>query len=100
MISIPYYWAGVSAATGRPFAPPSDFRVVPRPNAGRKERSEVLHGKCQRCKKWVPVEGIKDVESKVSACFTRFGSGVNGQSVTGKGACLVRSSAFYMDIVG
>ncbi|KAF9447070.1 hypothetical protein P691DRAFT_672224, partial [Macrolepiota fuliginosa MF-IS2] len=59
------YAHGISAATGRPFAPPSAFRVVSRPYASKKERSEILHGKCQKCRKWLPVEGIKDVESKV-----------------------------------
>lgn len=58
--------AGISAATGQPFAPPSAFRAVLRPNATRVERAEVLHGKCQKCRKWVPVEGIKDVDNKVS----------------------------------
>jgi len=57
--------AGISAATGRPFAPPSSFQMVARPNAAKKERSQILQGKCQKCRKWVPVEGIKDVESKV-----------------------------------
>jgi hypothetical protein len=61
--------AGISAATGRPFPPPSDFQDVPRPNAAKKERTEVLHGKCQKCRKWVPVEGVKDVESKVRLVF-------------------------------
>ena len=56
---------GISAATGRPFAPPSSFQMVARPNAAKKERSQILQGKCQKCRKWVPVEGIKDVESKV-----------------------------------
>jgi len=39
--------------------------MVARPNAAKKERSQILQGKCQKCRKWVPVEGIKDVESKV-----------------------------------
>ncbi|KAJ3576409.1 hypothetical protein NP233_g438 [Leucocoprinus birnbaumii] len=59
------YAHGISAATGRPFAPPSAFQLVARPNAAKKERSQILQGKCQKCRKWVPVEGVKDVESKV-----------------------------------
>ncbi|KAF5348266.1 hypothetical protein D9756_010460 [Leucocoprinus leucothites] len=59
------YAHGISAATGHPFAPPSAFQVVARPNAAKKERSHILQGKCQKCRKFVPVEGVKDVESKV-----------------------------------
>ena len=28
-----------------------------------------MEGKCHKCKKWVPVEGIKDVPSKVKEIF-------------------------------
>jgi hypothetical protein len=59
---------GISASTGRPFSPPIAFRVVPRPNSGKKEKHSIQQGKCHKCAKWVTVavEGIKDMESKVS----------------------------------
>ena len=57
---------GISASTGRPFSPPIAFRVVPRPNPGKKEKHSIQQGKCHKCIKWVAVEGIKDMESKVS----------------------------------
>jgi len=56
---------GISASTGRPFSPPVAFRVVPRPNPGKKEKHSIQQGKCHKCAKWVAVEGIKDMESKV-----------------------------------
>lgn len=57
---------GISASTGRPFSPPIAFRVVARPNPGKKEKHSIQQGKCHKCAKWVAVEGIKDMESKVS----------------------------------
>ncbi|KIM37444.1 hypothetical protein M413DRAFT_423271 [Hebeloma cylindrosporum] len=59
------YAHGISASTGRPFSPPTAFRVVPRQNPAKKEKHEIQQGKCHKCAKWVAVEGIKDMESKV-----------------------------------
>ncbi|KAH9475369.1 putative membrane protein C17A5.08 [Psilocybe cubensis] len=60
------YAHGISASTGRPFSPPMDFRVVARQNAGKKEKLHIQQGKCHKCLKWVAVEGIKDMESKLA----------------------------------
>ena len=60
---------GISAMTGRPFSPPTAFRTVTRANAGRHEKAQLMEGKCHKCKKWVAVEGIKDVPSKVKEIF-------------------------------
>ncbi|KAG6826760.1 hypothetical protein H0H87_006393, partial [Tephrocybe sp. NHM501043] len=59
------YYHGISAPTGRPFAPPLAFRVTPRPGAARNERTEMKEAMCHRCEKWIAVEGVKDVEAKV-----------------------------------
>ncbi|CAA7270831.1 unnamed protein product [Cyclocybe aegerita] len=59
------YAHGISAATGRPFSPPTMFRTVRRPNPGKKERHQIQQGKCHKCDKWIAVEGIKDMENKV-----------------------------------
>ena len=56
---------GISASTGKPFSPPLVFRIVPRINPGKKEKHQIQQGKCHKCCKWVNVEGIKDMESKV-----------------------------------
>jgi len=56
---------GISASTGKPFSPPLVFRIVPRINPGKKEKPQIQQGKCHKCFKWVNVEGIKDMESKV-----------------------------------
>jgi len=58
-------FAGISASTGKPFSPPTAFRIVRRPNAGKNEKLHIQEGKCHKCSKWVVVEGIKDMESKV-----------------------------------
>ncbi|KAJ3501277.1 hypothetical protein NLJ89_g9411 [Agrocybe chaxingu] len=59
------YAHGISASTGQPFSPPTSFRTVRRPNPGKKERHQIQQGKCHKCDKWIAVEGIKDMESKV-----------------------------------
>ncbi|KAF9474504.1 hypothetical protein BDN70DRAFT_815591 [Pholiota conissans] len=59
------YAHGICAATGRPFSPPTAFRIIPRQNPGKKEKVRIQQGKCHKCNKWVAVEGIKDMESKV-----------------------------------
>jgi len=63
------YSHGLCPKTGLPFSPPIDFRVVSRPDPGKHEKSEILQGKCHKCERWVPVEGIKDVEVKVKEIF-------------------------------
>ncbi|KAI0739479.1 hypothetical protein C8Q80DRAFT_1198985 [Daedaleopsis nitida] len=63
------YAHGISATTGRPFSPPTAFRTVSRVNPGRHEKARLLEGRCHKCKKWVPVEGVKDVPTKVNEIF-------------------------------
>lgn len=60
---------GVSAMTGRPFSPPLSYRTSSRRHALKLERSEILEGRCHKCKKWIPVESIKDCEVKVKELF-------------------------------
>ncbi|THH27256.1 hypothetical protein EUX98_g6919, partial [Antrodiella citrinella] len=60
---------GIAPASGRPFSPPVEFRTVERDNIGKNEKTHLRQGKCHKCKKWVPVEGIKDVETKVNEIF-------------------------------
>lgn len=57
--------AGVSSASTQPFSPPLAFRVVARV-AAKNEKSEIEEGKCHKCKKWIPLESIRDTELKVS----------------------------------
>ncbi|OCH84862.1 hypothetical protein OBBRIDRAFT_358373 [Obba rivulosa] len=59
------YAHGISAMTGRPLSPPVAFKTVRRERVGKHEKTQVMQGKCHKCAKWVPVEGIKDVPSKV-----------------------------------
>ncbi|KAH9917769.1 uncharacterized protein B0H18DRAFT_938232 [Fomitopsis serialis] len=59
------YAHGISAMTGRPFSPPLAFRTVQRTTVGKLEKTHIMQGKCHRCKKWVAVEGVKDVPTKV-----------------------------------
>ncbi len=83
---------GISASTGRPFSPPIAFRVIPRTNPGKKEKLIIQQGKCHKCQKWIAVEGIKDMESKVASSLTfslDFTDRVN-YDLIGQGAILVR----------
>ncbi|RDB22396.1 hypothetical protein Hypma_010503 [Hypsizygus marmoreus] len=60
---------GISASTGMPYSPPIAFRTTPRDNPGKNERTEMREALCHKCTKWVAVEGIKAVESKVKEIF-------------------------------
>ncbi|KAG6884019.1 hypothetical protein C0992_007228, partial [Termitomyces sp. T32_za158] len=59
------YYHGISAATQRPYAPPRAFRLTPRPNHAKHERTAIREALCHKCARWVPLEGIKDVQPKV-----------------------------------
>ncbi|KAH7886641.1 hypothetical protein F5I97DRAFT_1022652 [Phlebopus sp. FC_14] len=63
------YGHGISAASTRPFSPPVAFRSTERRNAGKHERTVILEGKCHKCKKWIPIESMKDVEIKVKELY-------------------------------
>ncbi|EPS94279.1 hypothetical protein FOMPIDRAFT_1134647, partial [Fomitopsis schrenkii] len=63
------YAHGISASTGRPFSPPTAFRTIQRTNVGKLEKSELMQGRCHKCKKWVAVEGVKDVPTKVKEIY-------------------------------
>jgi hypothetical protein len=56
---------GISASTARPFSPPTAFRTTPRLRPGKHERTHMLEGRCHRCARWVPVQGVKDADAKV-----------------------------------
>lgn len=63
---------GISASTGHPFSPPTAFRTILRTNVGKLEKNEMMQGRCHKCKKWVAVEGVKDVPTKVSSTYLCF----------------------------
>ena len=65
---------GVAASTARPFSPPTAFRTTPRNRPGKLERTQMLEGRCHRCTRWVPVQGVKDVDAKVPS-LSPFGDG-------------------------
>lgn len=60
---------GISATSHRPFSPPIDFRTTERCNPAKHERSRILEGKCHKCKKWIPVESVKDMDIKVKELY-------------------------------
>lgn len=64
---------GISPNTALTFSPPIEFRTAQRTVQGNKnEKDELEEGKCHHCQAWVPVEGIKKVEAKVSQPFLAF----------------------------
>ncbi|EIW52808.1 uncharacterized protein TRAVEDRAFT_78296, partial [Trametes versicolor FP-101664 SS1] len=78
---------GISPATGRPFSPPLAFRTTARQNPGKLEKTELMEGKCHKCKKWVAVEGIKDVPTKVREIFWWKHAATCHQGSTIEGEC-------------
>ncbi|KAF8269114.1 hypothetical protein EI94DRAFT_1725991 [Lactarius quietus] len=63
------YFHGIAASTARPFSPPTAFRNTQRPRTGKLERTHMLEGRCHRCARWVPVQGVKDADAKVKELF-------------------------------
>ncbi|KAH9840735.1 uncharacterized protein C8Q71DRAFT_740957 [Rhodofomes roseus] len=63
------YAHGISVMSGRPFSPPLAFRTVQRTTVGKLEKAQLMQGKCHKCKKWVAVEGVKDVPTKVKEIY-------------------------------
>ncbi|KAI6018143.1 hypothetical protein BKA83DRAFT_4318788 [Pisolithus microcarpus] len=63
------YWHGISAVSCTPFSPPVSFRTTKRRNPGKRERTHIVEGKCHKCKKWIPVESLKDLEIKVKEIY-------------------------------
>ncbi|KAI9439422.1 hypothetical protein BJY52DRAFT_1206943 [Lactarius psammicola] len=59
------YFHGIAASTARPFSPPTAFRNTQRQRPGKHERTHMLEGRCHRCARWVPVQGVKDADAKV-----------------------------------
>ncbi|KAH9846023.1 hypothetical protein C2E23DRAFT_879867 [Lenzites betulinus] len=90
------YAHGISPATGRPFSPPLAFRIVPRPNAGKLEKTKLMEGRCHRCKKWVAIEGIKDVPTKVREIFwwKHAATCHQGSTIEGEGDVFVEDAVY------
>ncbi|EPQ53192.1 hypothetical protein GLOTRDRAFT_95200 [Gloeophyllum trabeum ATCC 11539] len=76
----------ISPTTTRPFSPPVAFRTRAREGAAPKERTRVVEGRCHKCRRWVALEGVKDVVLKVKeiywwkhAAACHRGSGIEGE---------------------
>ena len=63
---------GVAASTARPFSPPTAFRDTKRQRPGKLERTHILEGRCHRCARWVPVQGVRDADAKVRHLFLPY----------------------------
>ncbi|KAI6127083.1 hypothetical protein F5141DRAFT_371747 [Pisolithus sp. B1] len=63
------YGHGISAVSCTPFSPPVSFRTTKRRNPGKRERTHIVEGKCHKCKKWIPIESLKDLEIKVKEIY-------------------------------
>ncbi|KAF7416186.1 hypothetical protein PC9H_002449 [Pleurotus ostreatus] len=59
------YAHGISAMSGSPFSPPVALRTIARQSPGKKEKSTLQQGKCHKCRKWVPIEGVRETDLKV-----------------------------------
>ncbi|KAL4072006.1 hypothetical protein J3A83DRAFT_4238030 [Scleroderma citrinum] len=63
------YGHGISAISYRPFSPPIDFRTTKRRDPAKHERTHILEGKCHKCKNWIPVECVKNIDVKVKEIY-------------------------------
>jgi hypothetical protein len=62
------YYHGISPATGLPFSPPVDIRVVPHVPRSKVEKDQLREGKCHRCQRWIVLDTVKkEHETKVRA---------------------------------
>ncbi|KIJ19474.1 hypothetical protein PAXINDRAFT_7961 [Paxillus involutus ATCC 200175] len=59
----------ISSTSARPFSPPVAFRSTERQNPAKNERTKTIEGKCHKCKKWIPLESIKNIEVKVEELY-------------------------------
>ncbi|KAF8491662.1 hypothetical protein JB92DRAFT_3147628 [Gautieria morchelliformis] len=62
---------GISPATRLPFSPPIEFRTIARPisEVCKREKSELMQGKCHECREWVTIESVQTREVKVKESF-------------------------------
>ncbi|KAI6038731.1 hypothetical protein EDC04DRAFT_2569323 [Pisolithus marmoratus] len=63
------YGHGISAVSSTPFSPPVDFHMTKWHNPAKKECTHILKGKCHKCKKWIPVKSLEDLEIKVKEIY-------------------------------
>ena len=63
------YCHGISPLSKAPFSPPTGFQLTDQPAALKNQKTKILTGKCHKCQKWIPVEGPKEVETKVKEIF-------------------------------
>ncbi|KAI0253710.1 hypothetical protein BJV78DRAFT_1106159, partial [Lactifluus subvellereus] len=50
---------GTAASTACPSSLRTAFRTTPRQRPGKLERAHMLEGRCHRCARWVPGQGVK-----------------------------------------
>ncbi|KAF8452080.1 hypothetical protein L210DRAFT_3384424, partial [Boletus edulis BED1] len=63
------YAHGISSVSARPFSPPVAFRTTERQNPAKNERTSIQEGKCHKCRKWILVESIKNIDIKVKELY-------------------------------
>ena len=70
------------STSGVPFSPPLAFRTINNDSVSKHEKARLEQGRCHKCKKWVNIEGVKDVEVKVRIALflphTNSSSGLDG----------------------
>ncbi|KDQ52554.1 hypothetical protein JAAARDRAFT_61861 [Jaapia argillacea MUCL 33604] len=86
------YSHGISSVSALPFSPPLVVRVSERLNSGKHERDKIAEGKCHKCKKWIPIEGVKDVDVKTKEIYWwKHAAGCH------QGSSLVGERDFYLE---
>ncbi|KAL4244557.1 hypothetical protein ABKN59_009993 [Abortiporus biennis] len=98
------YTHGISPVNSLPFSPPTAFRIIARTGPkgtelaiGKHEKSHLMQGKCHKCNKWVNVEGIKDVPTKVKEIFwwKHAAACHKGSTITGETDVFVKDEVYF-----
>ncbi|KAF4583865.1 hypothetical protein EYR40_002360 [Pleurotus pulmonarius] len=90
------YAHGISAMSGRPFSPPVALRTIVRQSPGKKEKPTLQQGKCHKCRKWVPVEGVRETDLKVKEImwWKHAAACHQGGNLEGEGDVFVEDEVF------
>ncbi|KAI0245825.1 hypothetical protein BJV78DRAFT_1136794, partial [Lactifluus subvellereus] len=46
--------------------PLPSFRTTPHQRPGKLRCTHMLEGRCHRCARWIPVQGVKDTNAKIN----------------------------------
>ncbi|KAJ8689028.1 hypothetical protein PTI98_013092 [Pleurotus ostreatus] len=81
---------------GQPIFSPVALRTIARQSPGKKEKSTLQQGKCHKCRKWVPIEGVRETDLKVKEImwWKHAAACHQGGNLEGEGDVFVEDEVF------